>query len=95
MSWDVAGCAGDDYHLLYGNLAGAAGYVYSGAECGLGNGGSATFTPPAGDLFWVVVASDANGVEGSHGVDSDQLQRDAAADGLCGFAVQIRAAGCP
>ncbi len=78
-----------------GNLAQVPALAYSGAECGLGTGGSTTFAPPAGNIFWIVAASDSNGVEGSHGFDSEQMQREAAAAGLCGFTVQVKGDTCP
>lgn len=95
VSWDIAGCPEPDYNLFYGELASVATYSYTGAACGLGNTGSATFTPPEGDLFWVIASEDALGIEGVHGFDSTGKARPASAGGQCGVAAQLRSALCP
>jgi hypothetical protein len=95
VTWDVATCASDDYNLFFGDLANVSTYRYSGAVCNLGAGGQATFTPPAGSAFWVVAGVDAEAREGSHGFESGGRVRDAAADGLCSVATQLRSSICP
>jgi hypothetical protein len=67
LSW-TPGCAAADHHLEYGPLDGMATFNYSGQVCGLGTGGSyASFDPGPGSYFFVIVADDGVGVEGSYG----------------------------
>ena len=80
--------------MFYGNLADVASYTYSGSTCSLGTTGTASFTPPEGDLFFVVV-SQSGGIEGTHGFDSTGLARPASAGGACGANAQIRSDRCP
>src|SRR5262249_48377075 len=48
VTWDVTGCPASRYNLFYGDLASVATLAYTGAVCGLGATGRATFTPPPG-----------------------------------------------
>jgi hypothetical protein len=95
VTWDATSCPAEDYNLFVGRLSDVAAYVYSGAACGLGTTGQATFTPPAGDLFWVVAGVDGEAREGTHGSDSAGRARWAGAGGLCGVTTQLRSANCP
>ena len=95
VTWDVTGCPGTDYNLFYGDLASVATLTYTGAACGLGAAGQATFTPPAGDVFFLMASAAATGVEGGHGYDSSGRARHASAGGQCGVVGQIRSARCP
>ena len=97
LQWDAAACPAADYNLFYGPLAGVGTYAYTGAACGLGSTGAATFTPPplAGDLFWLIASAAATGIEGVHGFDSAGKARPAKAAGLCGVISQVRSDWCP
>jgi hypothetical protein len=95
VTWDTASCPAADYNLLYGNLAAVGSLGYSGAACSLGTSGSASFTPPAGDAFWIIVGVDAADRESSHGFDSTGAPRDASSAGLCGVEIQVNASSCP
>ena len=95
VAWDVAACAASRYNLFYGDLASVASSTYSGAVCDLGASGHATFTPPEGSLFFVIVSADASGVEGVHGYDSRGHARHASAQERCGIVGQIRSSRCP
>ncbi len=95
VTWDVATCVAEDYHLLYGDLSDVSSYGYAGAACGLGTAGQATVAPPAGDVFWVIVAVDAMGFEGTHGFDGNAAPRPASAGGLCAVAAQVSGSSCP
>lgn len=95
VTWDVAGCPGTGYNLFYGDLAAVATYAYTGAECSVGALGQATFTPPPGDVFFLIAAEDAARIEGGHGYDSRGRARRASAGGQCGVLGQIRSARCP
>jgi hypothetical protein len=94
VTWDAASCPASDYNLLYGDLAAVATYAYSDSACALGITGAATFTPPAGDIFFVVVAQDGS-LEGTHGFDSEGKPRPASSGGDCGASFQIRSDRCP
>src|SRR5262249_11247237 len=66
LTWDVATCVSGTYKALYGNLASVASGAPSGAACGLGSSGAATWSAvPPGNLWFVVVASDGAGTEGT------------------------------
>ena len=95
VTWDVTGCAGTEYNLFYGDLASVATLTYSGSVCGVGVTGQTTFTPPAGNAFFLMASANAEGVEGGHGYDSRGRARYASAGGSCGVAGQIRSGRCP
>ena len=94
VTWDAATCPASGYNLFYGDLAGVATYAYSDSACALGITGTATFTPPAGDIFFVVVAQNGS-LEGTHGFDSEGKARPAFAGGDCGASFQVRSDRCP
>ena len=94
LDWDVTTCPALTYNVFYGDLASVASYVYTGSSCDLGATGSATFSAPAGDLFFVV-ASQEGTIEGVHGFDSEGRARPLQAAGACGVSFQIRSAACP
>ena len=73
VAYDAA-CGATDHTVFYGNLSDLPAGAYGGSSCGHGTGGSATFSPGPGDVFWIVVASDG-AVEGSYGRGSDGLER--------------------
>jgi hypothetical protein len=67
ITW-TPGCAAASHHVEYGLLQDMATYGYSGQVCGLGTGGpAATFNPGSGSYFFIVVADDGVGIEGSYG----------------------------
>ena len=80
--------------MFYGDLADVSTYAYAGSTCGLGTTGTATFTPPAGDVFFVIVSQEG-GIEGVHGFRSDGTARPASSGGDCGANTQIRSDRCP
>jgi len=94
LTWDVTGCPATTYNVFYGDLANVSTYAYTGQSCDLGQTGSATFTPPPGDLFFIV-ASQEGTLEGVHGFDGEGWARPASAAGTCGVSGQIRGANCP
>jgi len=95
VAWDVTSCGASGYNLFYGPLASVASLSYTGAECGIGVTGHASFTPPAEDTFFLIASMDASGVEGAHGYDSRGRARHASAGGRCGVVGQIRSVRCP
>jgi hypothetical protein len=97
VSWDVTTCAATDYNLLYGDLNSVGGYTLSGALCSLGTGGSHVWSGvPAGNIFFVVVATNGAGAEGSWCVDSmNQECNGSAPSGLCGASAKITGGTCP
>jgi hypothetical protein len=83
-SWDAAGseidvtyapaCNATDHTIYWGPLSGVSHHEYHEAKCGLGVSGTAAFTPPEGDVFFLVVGNDGS-QEGSYGVDSSAVPR--------------------
>jgi hypothetical protein len=78
----TAACNSLSHAVYWGNLSQLASYAWSGAQC-VSGAGSIDFTPPAEDIFFVVVGN--NGMnEGSYGRDSQNIQRpEAVAIGSC------------
>jgi hypothetical protein len=87
VSWDTAGCEGDAplAKLIYGNTLrspGVAGYQLTGAVCGI-NSAESPFTwndtPTAEQatplLWWLLLAEDGIGAEGSWGRDWTGAER--------------------
>ena len=95
VTWDAAACPGNWTNLFYGDLASVRSLTYTGAACGLGVSGHASFTPPPGNLFFIMASVEASGVEGGHGYDSAGRARRASGRGMCGVVGQIRSAACP
>ncbi|UCF66750.1 MAG: hypothetical protein JSV80_13325 [Acidobacteriota bacterium] len=95
VTWDAVTCPEDDYNLFYGPLEQVGDYAYTGAECGLGTSGQASFPAPANNAFWMIAGVDAASREGAHGFDSVGRARPAGAGGLCGVVTQLNTASCP
>ena len=88
VSWDTTSCPDAiDYNIVYGlgsqlpTVLGAT-YGTTGGACGIGTTSPFTWNgvpDPAADpsrlLWWVVVATDTEGTEGSWGVDSADAER--------------------
>jgi hypothetical protein len=53
IAYDTASCNASDHAVLYGLLGDFA--TVTAADCSIGNGGSFTRTPPAGNV-WLLVA---------------------------------------
>ena len=83
ISWDTAACTGAiDHQVVFGygyQLPGATGggYELAGSRCGLGSTSPQTwsgvppaFATPTGFLWWLVLATDGDGTEGSWGTSS-------------------------
>jgi hypothetical protein len=94
LTWDVTGCPASIYNVYYGDLADVASYTYTGQSCGLDPTGTDTFTPPPGDLYFIVVGQESH-LEGVHGFDGEGKARPASAGGACGAQWQLRTANCP
>jgi len=88
VSWDTASCPGAvDYHIVYGvgsQFPAVPGGIYglSGGRCAIGTTSPFVWTgvpDPAGDtsrlLWWIVVANDGEGTEGSWGPDGAGNER--------------------
>ncbi len=97
LSWDTSGCVAADYNLLYGNLTDVGSHTLLGNECSLGNGGSFTWNNVAGgNLFFLMVGTDAGGVESSWGVDGSGAERNGPApSGACGASSKDTSGTCP
>jgi hypothetical protein len=97
VSWDAATCPAAEYRLLYGSLGSVASYALGGAVCDLGLTGDAAWSGvPSGNLWFVVVAGDGLGVEGTWGVNSAGSHRGGTtASGLCGSVARDNAGSCP
>jgi hypothetical protein len=68
-------CEALDHTVYFGDLSAVSAMTFSGQACFLGDTGSATFNPGAGDVFWVIVSNDAV-YEGSYGTDNGGNERD-------------------
>lgn len=91
LHWDVATCVAAGYKALYGSLAGVSTATVDGAACALGTSGLATWTGvPAGDLWYVIVATDGAGTEGSWGTGGGGV-----VSGRCGDTLRNDSGGCP
>lgn len=98
VTWDASSCPNTaTHHLFYGNLLDKATYTYSGGACDLGLTGSASFTPPAGDLFWLMAGANSLGDESGHRRADGGLTYVAATGvGLCPSVVgRDTSLGCP
>jgi len=67
-------CDSTDHTIYYGNLADVASYTYTGALCGVGTTGAASFDPGPGNVFFVIVGTGGS-AEGSYGLDGAGLER--------------------
>ncbi len=69
-------CGGADHTIVYGPLESVDEYAYSGQVCGLGNSGEyAGFDPGTGSYFFLVIANDGLGTEGSYGTGTTVGER--------------------
>ena len=96
LGWDASTCTATGYKVLYGPLSSVSSYVVGGSACGLGTSGTATWNSvPAGDLWYVVVATDGAGTEGSWGNATAGPMGGATASAQCGDAARTNAGTCP
>jgi hypothetical protein len=95
VSWDATHCGSVDYHLLYGQLANVGSYVIDGSVCDLGPGGTATGLPvPSGSLFFLMVADDGGGTEGSWGHATGGPRNGTTPSGVCGITARVNDGFC-
>lgn len=111
LTWDAVTCASTGYHLIFGygsDLASAMGPSpqagdVAGAVCGLGTGGSYSWTgvpDPTSDasrfLWFLVVGDDGASKEGSWGTSSSGAQRGGTVtSATCGLTSKETATTCP
>jgi hypothetical protein len=98
VNWDTDSCPAFSYNLIFGNLADVSTYSLQGSECAIGTAGTFDWMDvPAGDLFFLVVGVEENGVyESSWGVDSSGSERhNTAPSGMCGVATKDITLSCP
>ena len=69
-------CDAADHTIYRGSLGSVSGYGLSDAECNVGTSGTASFTPGAGDWFFMIVGNNGSS-EGSYGTDSYGAERPA------------------
>ena len=80
-----ASCGAADYNLIHGDLANVAAMTINGGECSLGTSGSFNWSgAPAGNLFYLIVGTDGNGIESSWGSTSFGERGGIIASGQCG-----------
>jgi hypothetical protein len=85
VAWNAAACSGEvDHQILFGNRSGfpaitGGTYTLQGGQCSIGTASPYTWAAPAptsGDLLWfLVVAEDNAGKEGSWGRDKALNER--------------------
>lgn len=86
-----AACDASGHDVRWGPLSGVDSYQYTGAECGVGMTGSATFNPGAGAYFFLVVGNNG-AVEGSYGLDAAGAERpEAAGPAECDYPQDLNA----
>jgi hypothetical protein len=97
LTWDVSGCVAKGYHAVYGPLANLATYQIAGGVCGMGATGSFSWAAaPAGDLWFVIVADDLNGTEGSWGNRSaGGAMNGFVPSSVCGMTNRVNLSSCP
>ena len=97
VTWDTTSCTAADYNLLYGDLNQVSSYALSGSVCSLGTNGTYQWTPvPGGDLYYLIVGTDAAGTESSWGLDGAGRERNGAMpSGACGVTVKNASQPCP
>ena len=90
LVWDTATCSSADYSLLYGDLANVATYALQGSVCALGSSGTFGWaSPPAGNLYFLVVPTDGAGTEGSWGLTRALAERNGSlASNECGVSAK-------
>ena len=71
--------------------------LVGGSKCAIGASGSAAWTGvPPGDLWFIVVAENEAGMEGSWGRNSSDADVGGSApSGLCGAATRLNTPACP
>lgn len=86
VAWDVSTCAAASYHLIHGPLGMVASHATEGAACDLDTSGIYRWSGvPPGDRWFVVVAGDGLGLEGTWGKQADGSHRGSAVpSGACG-----------
>jgi hypothetical protein len=78
-------CGSTGHTVYYGPLSSVGTYGYSGSACLSDISGSASFTPPSGSVFFVIVGNNGS-QEGSYGRDSLGTQRpEASGIGNCDY----------
>jgi len=96
MSWDTT-CGASNYNLLWGDLANVSTATLGGAGCSMGTSGTYDWSAvPGGDLYFLVVATDGSGLEGSWGRDSLGAERNGLdASGECAATAKDVSSTCP
>jgi hypothetical protein len=96
LTWDVATCAAENYHLLYGTLQTVASQAPGGAVCGLGPLGSYDWLGVPASNLWFLVVGDSAALEGTWGTDGTGAHRaGTTASGFCGFTTRSNSGTCP
>jgi hypothetical protein len=93
LNWDNS-CAPASAKLIYGPLDQLSVYGISGAICNIETPGSWT-SVPAGDLYFLVVSGDGQGVEGSWGLATDGERNGLSLSNTCGDTAKEITGSCP
>jgi len=93
VAWDDR-CAPTSAKILYGPLDQVSAYSISGSVCGIANPQTWTAVP-GGDLWFVVVAGDGVGVEGSWGLATDGERNGLTPSDTCGETAKEITGSCP
>jgi uncharacterized repeat protein (TIGR01451 family) len=93
VTWDDQ-CAPASAKLVYGSLEQVSDHAISGAVCGIGNPETWTAVP-AGNLWFVVVGSDGQGVESSWGHGSEGERSGLSPSDTCGDTAKEITGTCP
>ncbi len=92
LRWDPQ-CSPYSTKVLYGLLGNVASYASDGATCGIGQ--PHVWDSPAGDLWFLLIADDGLGSEGSWGSATVGERNGTTASNTCGSTVKTLSAVCP
>ncbi len=96
VGWDTGSCTAPGYKILYGPLSGVSLHTVGGSACALSTSGNATWSSvPAGDLWFVVVATNGAGTEGTWGSATAGPMGGTTSSATCGDAARSNAGACP
>jgi len=81
------GCGAGDHSIVYGPLEDVGSYGYSGRVCDIGGRGRVeAVNPGPGSYFFLIVGNDGGAIEGSYGLDGQNVERPPyAGDPQCDF----------
>lgn len=93
ITYDNAACNTPGHHIVWFDLATVSSYTPTQVTCAIGNTGTWTGAPAAGNLGYLVVSNDTATTEGSHGRRSNGQERPSQSN-ACGITQKSTAGTC-